>query len=627
MKRKILSMALLLAVCLSLLPTAALAADDKVEQVYDVYQGDGFYITARPYTLKSTKYTMGNSHDYNFDGRFHDGMIAVWTANVDENYVNRQFVQEYNFADKDGNILFPEGLFHGDYYIYNKHEGDMAPSEGMIPFWDGETKGGSNSHPLLGFVDYSGKEVIACQYLDDTITPFREGLSNVFRTSISVGSLREGEGFIDKSGSLVISADDIRGIYIRDDASFSDGLVPCSSYGGDVTTCGYMDTSGNWALKLLSYNDDDVRDYASDYGYDYWKMYADGKTDGYLMPFESVFKEGDFSDGYTVCYDLRSGNKLDYNFAIIDKSGNVVGTFSDAEPYGSGFHDGLLRVQFIDNRGNGAGCGFVNTKGEVVIRESDCANPTVGWAAGGNTNKGYSCGLLVVRGRIVADTKGNTVIPEGAFESMRPFDNDLAIGFLSPECGGAIDWGMGILSTPYVFEKHDGTYTGAGKVYNAAKGGAQTPAQPSGNLAYASTQSVTVDGKAVSFEMYALKDAAGNPTNYIKLRDIASVVNGTKAQFEVGWNGAVNIETGKPYTANGSEMSTPYSGDRAYTPATAVTNVNGSAAGLEAIVLTDDNGGAYTYYKLRDLGRALGFNVGWSAEKGVFVETDKPYSE
>lgn len=163
MKRKALSVALLLALCLSLLPTAALAVDSKVEQVYDVYQGDGFYITARPYTLKSTKYIMGNSHNYNFDGRFHDGRIAVWTANVDENYVNRQFISEYNFADKDGNILFHDGLFHGHYDIYSNHEGEMNPSEGIIPCWDGETTDISN-HPLLGFVDYSGREVIGCQH-------------------------------------------------------------------------------------------------------------------------------------------------------------------------------------------------------------------------------------------------------------------------------------------------------------------------------------------------------------------------------------------------------------------------------------------------------------------------------
>lgn len=44
-------------------------------------------------------------------------------------------------------------------------------------------------------------------------------------------------------------------------------------------------------------------------------------------------------------------------------------------------------------------------------------------------------------------------------------------------------------------------------------------------------------------------------------------------------------------------------------------------AALDAIVLKDDVGGAYTYYKLRDLGTALGFTVDWSADKGIFIET------
>ena len=142
-----------------------------------------------------------------------------------------------------------------------------------------------------------------------------------------------------------------------------------------------------------------------------------------------------------------------------------------------------------------------------------------------------------------------------------------------------------------------------------------------GGTAYASTQAVLVDGSTVTFQAYALKDANGNDTNYVKLRDVAQVLNGTAVQFEVGWNGAVNIETGKSYTSNGSEMKTPFSGNRAYSPATAPTNINGAPAALEAIVLLDDSGGAYTYYKLRDLGTALGFQVDWSAEKGIFIET------
>lgn len=144
------------------------------------------------------------------------------------------------------------------------------------------------------------------------------------------------------------------------------------------------------------------------------------------------------------------------------------------------------------------------------------------------------------------------------------------------------------------------------------------------NLAYASTQDVLVDGKSVEFQCYALKDEAGNDTNYIKLRDVAQILNGTAVQFEVGWDGeaqAINIETGKAYTSNGSEMSTPFSGNRAYEDATATTNVNGTPVSLSAILLKDDSDTGYTYYKLRDLGDALGFKVDWSEEKGIFIET------
>lgn len=148
--------------------------------------------------------------------------------------------------------------------------------------------------------------------------------------------------------------------------------------------------------------------------------------------------------------------------------------------------------------------------------------------------------------------------------------------------------------------------------------------EPAG-IAYASTQSVNVDGRTVTFECYALKDENGNLSNYIKLRDLAMLLNGTAAQFSVGWDGAVTITTNTAYTPNGSEFSTPYSGDRAYTEASVVTKVNGQAASLNAFVLTDDAGGGFTYYQLRDLGQALGFNVGWSAGKGIFLETNHAY--
>ena len=149
---------------------------------------------------------------------------------------------------------------------------------------------------------------------------------------------------------------------------------------------------------------------------------------------------------------------------------------------------------------------------------------------------------------------------------------------------------------------------------------------PASGTAVASTQTVTVDGKKVEFQMYALVDENGNGTNYIKLRDMAQVLNGTKAQFSVGYDGTISLTTGQAYTSTGTEMTTPFSGDRSYTGGARTVKINGSNVDMTAITLLDNAGGGYNYFKLRDLGKALGFNVGYSNERGVFIESDKPYA-
>ena len=138
-------------------------------------------------------------------------------------------------------------------------------------------------------------------------------------------------------------------------------------------------------------------------------------------------------------------------------------------------------------------------------------------------------------------------------------------------------------------------------------------------IAYATTQTVTIDGKAVEFQMYAIKDANGNDTNYVKVRDVALALDGTAAQFNVGYNGGVDLETGKPYTTrNGQENNTPYSGNQPFKAATSYTYVNGDVADLTAFVITDQSGNGSTYYKLRDLGETLGFSVDWSGKGRVY---------
>ncbi len=135
-------------------------------------------------------------------------------------------------------------------------------------------------------------------------------------------------------------------------------------------------------------------------------------------------------------------------------------------------------------------------------------------------------------------------------------------------------------------------------------------AKANSTVAYAHTQNILVNGKSVAFPTYALKDQNGNETNYVNLRDVASVLNGTKSQFEVGYtNGVITMETGKAYTATGNELKAHFSGNQTFESSFATTTVDGKTVDLSAILLTDAAGGGYNYFKLRDLGAKLGFTA------------------
>lgn len=149
---------------------------------------------------------------------------------------------------------------------------------------------------------------------------------------------------------------------------------------------------------------------------------------------------------------------------------------------------------------------------------------------------------------------------------------------------------------------------------------------PAAGTAYATSYSILVDGQAIPFDAYALRDENNNDTNYLKLRDVAHVLNGTAAQFDVAWDGAsgsISITTGAAYVhTTGSEMSTPFSGDRPYALSSSSVLVDGRETGLTAITLTDASGGGYTYFKLRDLGTSLGFGVDWDdAAHCIVIDT------
>ena len=163
--------------------------------------------------------------------------------------------------------------------------------------------------------------------------------------------------------------------------------------------------------------------------------------------------------------------------------------------------------------------------------------------------------------------------------------------------------------------------------YAAARGDQRTWAPTTVKI---NEYAVELDGEKVTLNTVAVIDANGFETNYVRVRDLAALLNGTAAQYAVDWdaeNNAVVMNTKSAYTAIGGEGTAVFSGTHDYDYSPAKTMVDGEAAEIIAVLLNDANGGGYTYYQLRDLGKTLGFNVGWTAERGIFVETANAYTD
>ena len=127
-----------------------------------------------------------------------------------------------------------------------------------------------------------------------------------------------------------------------------------------------------------------------------------------------------------------------------------------------------------------------------------------------------------------------------------------------------------------------------------------------GATAKASQDNVDVNGQQVKMQAYNI-----NGYNYFKLRDVAKVMVGTPAEFYVGWDaGAQLIVLNKDWVYEGSTVL-----DKVNATGTKTANPgNGDVMVDENIIsLSAYNIDGYNYFKLRDLGDALGFEVGWDA--------------
>lgn len=146
------------------------------------------------------------------------------------------------------------------------------------------------------------------------------------------------------------------------------------------------------------------------------------------------------------------------------------------------------------------------------------------------------------------------------------------------------------------------------------------------DVAKVTTAAVSFNGRSETLNTFLITDAKGGGTNYVLLRDIAALVDGTGSQFDVDWDNTAKqiiIVRGSAYVhRNPSEGQKQFDTDKTYTLLSNKVLVDGSPEKLGGIIVVNDKtGGGNTYFKLRDLGAVCGFDVGWTAAEGVTIKT------
>ncbi|MBQ9411503.1 MAG: phosphodiester glycosidase family protein [Oscillospiraceae bacterium] len=136
-----------------------------------------------------------------------------------------------------------------------------------------------------------------------------------------------------------------------------------------------------------------------------------------------------------------------------------------------------------------------------------------------------------------------------------------------------------------------------------------------------STQTLSVNGVIYDCEKYNI-----DGSNYFKLRDLAWLLNGTASQFDVGFDGASNTVTvttsGSYSSPNGQELAVGTDNSASAQPSEQTLLIDGAFRGdLEVY-----NIGGSNFFKLRDLGAALGFVVDYDEQSHTMLVYSTDYA-
>ena len=133
----------------------------------------------------------------------------------------------------------------------------------------------------------------------------------------------------------------------------------------------------------------------------------------------------------------------------------------------------------------------------------------------------------------------------------------------------------------------------------------------------ASPQNLSVDGVDADCDKYNI-----DGSNYFKLRDLAQLLSKTDSRFSVAFDAqsnAVTIVSGKEYIPVGGELARGQDHSKTAVVSKQSVLIDGKAAdGLSVY-----NIGGNNYFKLRDLGNALGFTVDYDADSNTAIVLSK----
>lgn len=127
-----------------------------------------------------------------------------------------------------------------------------------------------------------------------------------------------------------------------------------------------------------------------------------------------------------------------------------------------------------------------------------------------------------------------------------------------------------------------------------------------------------IDGKNINLVAYNIAN-----NNYFKLRDVANVLKGTKAHFDVSWNNekkAIELISNVDYSTN-EDITKEIIENPTATQRDVAIYMDNARILMKAYEIADNN-----YFKLRDLASAIDFNVDWNEEKEIIeIDTSKGY--